>query len=49
MAQIGLLILMGIVVNNGIVLMDHINYYRRPGCRARRRSSTAAVIVCGRS
>ena len=31
MAQIGLLILMGIVVNNGIVLMDHVNHYRRSG------------------
>ncbi len=31
MAQIGLLILMGIVVNNGIVLMDHVNHYRRQG------------------
>jgi HAE1 family hydrophobic/amphiphilic exporter-1 len=31
MAQIGLLILMGIVVNNGIVLVDHMNYFRRQG------------------
>ncbi len=31
MAQIGLLILMGIVVNNGIVLMDHVNHFRRQG------------------
>ena len=28
MAQIGLLILMGIVVNNGIVLMDRVNQLR---------------------
>jgi HAE1 family hydrophobic/amphiphilic exporter-1 len=28
MAQIGLLILMGIVVNNGIVLLDHVNRLR---------------------
>ncbi len=31
MAQIGLLILMGIVVNNGIVLLDHMNQLRRAG------------------
>jgi HAE1 family hydrophobic/amphiphilic exporter-1 len=31
MAQIGLLILMGIVVNNGIVLLDHMNQLRRQG------------------
>ncbi len=31
MGQIGLLILMGIVVNNGIVLLDHVNQLRRSG------------------
>lgn len=31
MAQIGLLILMGIVVNNGIVLIDHVNHLRKAG------------------
>lgn len=31
MSQIGLLILMGIVVKNGIVLVDHINQLRREG------------------
>lgn len=31
MSQIGLLILIGLVVNNGIVLIDHINNYRRQG------------------
>jgi HAE1 family hydrophobic/amphiphilic exporter-1 len=31
MAQIGLLILVGIVVNNGIVLLDHLNQLRRAG------------------
>jgi len=31
MAQIGLLILMGIVVNNGIVLLDHLNQLRKEG------------------
>ncbi|MEE4272647.1 MAG: efflux RND transporter permease subunit [Thermoanaerobaculales bacterium] len=34
MAQIGLLILMGIVVNNGIVLVDHMNHFRRQGFSA---------------
>jgi HAE1 family hydrophobic/amphiphilic exporter-1 len=31
MAQIGLMILMGIVVNNGIVLLDHVNQLRKSG------------------
>jgi len=31
MAQIGILILMGLAVNNGIVLIDHINNLRRQG------------------
>ncbi len=31
MGQIGILILMGIVVNNGIVLLDHTNHLRRSG------------------
>lgn len=31
MAFIGMVILVGIVVNNGIVLVDHINHYRRAG------------------
>jgi hydrophobic/amphiphilic exporter-1 (mainly G- bacteria), HAE1 family len=31
MSQIGLLILMGIVVKNGIVLVDHVNQLRREG------------------
>lgn len=34
MAMIGILILMGVVVNNGIVMVDHINNLRREG-RAR--------------
>jgi HAE1 family hydrophobic/amphiphilic exporter-1 len=34
MAQIGLLILMGIVVNNGIVLVDHMNHFRKLGFSA---------------
>jgi len=43
MAQIGLLILMGVVVNNGIVLMDHVNHYRRSGM-----SHTEAILAGGR-
>lgn len=31
MAQIGLLMLIGVVVNNGIVLLDHLNRLRRSG------------------
>ncbi|HLU62572.1 MAG TPA: efflux RND transporter permease subunit [Gammaproteobacteria bacterium] len=31
MAMIGILILMGVVVNNGIVMVDHINLLRRQG------------------
>jgi len=43
MAQIGLLILMGIVVNNGIVLLDHLNQLRRSGVERH-----AAVLAAGR-
>jgi len=43
MAQIGLLILMGIVVNNGIVLVDHMNYFRRQGL-----SAEEAILRAGR-
>jgi len=31
MAFIGILVLMGVVVNNGIVLVDRINHYRKEG------------------
>jgi len=31
MAAIGILILMGVVVNNGIVMLEHINHLRRSG------------------
>jgi hydrophobic/amphiphilic exporter-1 (mainly G- bacteria), HAE1 family len=31
MAQIGLMVLVGVVVNNGIVLLDHVNNLRRTG------------------
>ena len=59
MSMIGSLILIGIVVNNGIVLIDHINNYRsrgysrpdaiREGCRERFRPilMTAATTVVG--
>jgi HAE1 family hydrophobic/amphiphilic exporter-1 len=30
-AAVGLLLLIGIVVNNGIVMLEHINFYRRQG------------------
>jgi HAE1 family hydrophobic/amphiphilic exporter-1 len=43
MAQIGLLILMGIVVNNGIVLIDHVNYFRSEGY-----SHEEAILRAGR-
>ncbi len=43
MAFIGILILMGIVVNNGIVLIDHINHLRTEGLSRRE-----AVIQGGR-
>lgn len=43
MAFIGILILMGIVVNNGIVLIDHINHLRSEGLSRRE-----AVIQGGR-
>lgn len=59
MAQIGILILIGVVVNNGIVLLDHVNQLRRKGmsraeairsgCRERFRPilMTAATTVVG--
>ena len=43
MAQIGMLILMGIVVKNGIVLIDHVNKLRRDGMER-----TEALLVGGR-
>ncbi len=43
MAQIGLLILMGIVVNNGIVLLDHMNHLRHQGL-----STEEAILQGGR-
>jgi HAE1 family hydrophobic/amphiphilic exporter-1 len=43
MSQIGLLILMGIVVNNGIVLLDRMNQHRRAGL-----SRHEAILQAGR-
>ena len=43
MAQIGMLILMGIVVKNGIVLIDHVNKLRRDGMER-----NEALLVGGR-
>ena len=43
MSQIGLLILMGIVVNNGIVLLDRMNQHRKAGL-----SRHEAIIQAGR-
>ena len=43
MAQIGMLILMGIVVKNGIVLIDHVNKLRREGM-----DRSEALLVGGR-
>ena len=43
MAMIGIVILSGIVVNNGIVLVDHINHHRREG-----RSLEKAILLGGR-
>ncbi len=43
MSQIGLLILMGIVVNNGIVLLDHMNRLRKEGYQ-----TEEAILRAGR-
>ncbi|MEM7055230.1 MAG: efflux RND transporter permease subunit, partial [Pseudomonadota bacterium] len=43
MAMIGMLVLMGIVVNNGIVLIDHVNNLRTKGM-----GREAAIIQAGR-
>jgi HAE1 family hydrophobic/amphiphilic exporter-1 len=42
-ASVGLLLLIGIVVNNGIVLIEHINSYQRKGS-----SRQAAMLRGGR-
>ncbi|HEX4911577.1 MAG TPA: efflux RND transporter permease subunit [Permianibacter sp.] len=43
MANIGILVLMGVVVNNGIVLIDHINQLRKEGF-----DRTEAILNAGR-
>jgi hydrophobic/amphiphilic exporter-1 (mainly G- bacteria), HAE1 family len=43
MASIGILVLMGVVVNNGIVMVEHINALRRAGM-----DRTAALVAGGR-
>ncbi len=43
MSQIGILILMGIVVNNGIVLLDHMNQLRNAGM-----GTEEAILQAGR-
>jgi HAE1 family hydrophobic/amphiphilic exporter-1 len=43
MSQIGLLILMGIVVNNGIVLLDRMNQHRKAGM-----GRDQAILAAGR-
>jgi HAE1 family hydrophobic/amphiphilic exporter-1 len=42
-ASVGLLLLIGIVVNNGIVMIEHINHYRRKGMARRE-----AMLLGGR-
>lgn len=42
MAKIGLMVLIGIVVNNGIVLLDHVNNLRRGGMPR----SEAVLMAC---
>jgi len=43
MASIGIMILIGVVVNNGIVLIDHVNNLRQRGL-----SRDAAIVEAGR-
>jgi HAE1 family hydrophobic/amphiphilic exporter-1 len=43
MAMIGIMILIGVVVNNGIVLVDHVNNLRQQGV-----AREEAIIVAGR-
>ncbi len=43
MASIGIMILIGVVVNNGIVLVDHINNLRQEGM-----ARNEAIVVAGR-
>ncbi|NQD37552.1 efflux RND transporter permease subunit [Permianibacter sp. IMCC34836] len=43
MANIGILVLMGVIVNNGIVLIDHINQLRKEGI-----ARAEAILTAGR-
>ncbi len=43
MAMIGIMILIGVVVNNGIVLVDHINNLRQEGV-----ARNEAIVIAGR-
>jgi HAE1 family hydrophobic/amphiphilic exporter-1 len=43
MAMIGMVILVGVIVNNGIVLVDHINHLRRHGS-----TLEEALVLAGR-
>lgn len=43
MANIGILVLMGVIVNNGIVLIDHINQMRKDGM-----DRADAILTAGR-
>jgi HAE1 family hydrophobic/amphiphilic exporter-1 len=49
MAMIGMLVLMGVVVNNGIVMVEHINALRRSGMPRTEALVAAARSACARS
>ena len=45
MAMIGILILIGVVVNNGIVLIDHVNQLRLKGLSRDEASKTEVDAI----
>ena len=49
MGQIGFLVLMGIVVNNGIVLLDYMNQLRKQGYTREEAILQAGRARCDRS